>query len=590
MLAFELAVIANLLQLITSSEQAEEQIAFSNAVIADMNEVLNLSRRAGGVVLAAVFSSQKYKLEASREECTRAAARLAALANNKYATELDKSEIRAAAKVFDETIKELAKGKRLIDKNDTTMLDCLYIARSARSHFSKNMSLMIGENTSFMRRHRKLRDERYERQLATKQRINELLLFSIFSNAIIALALVYGFSKNVAERLSTIEDNFVRLNKLRPLNRLTKGRDEIARLDRKFHSFARALQEAWQKDKAIFGNLPISLMACSANGEIELCNPMAERTFCCLKEQLVGTSIFSLEQTDVLSSIWREGEVAYNDRCHFRRPDGSVFPGEISLSYFDDRQERKVLLALVDITERKASEEFRQGLVSMVSHDLRTPLTSMSVLMSHLESLIKTGKKEEAMEKVSHVTQEFSRLYRLTCDLLDMAKMQASKIECDEEVVSVKELLESALNATVWLAKEKEIEIVSQAPDKELLVKTDSDRVVQILVNLLSNAIKFSPGGVTIELGVETAGPLATLFVRDHGRGISEQELEVIFKPFEQLRPEDRKQGAGLGLAICRMLAESLNSSIQVSSSAGKGSTFSLSLPMLEAVPIPADE
>lgn len=586
MFTFELFLIASLLFLIKSSEQAEEQIAYSNAVITSMNELLNLSREGAIKMVIGVFLDQSSSLAATKEECTKKLRSLNQLLSNTYATPLDKEEIGLAAKTCQHTIKEMDEALNMFRKG-ATRLEYLFMAERARQEFTAKMSLMISKTESFVRREIALRDASYAKQLTMKRFINGILVLAGTFNAIIAFVLVYGFSRNITDRLRVIQDNFQRFYQTRPLLSPAKGNDEISRLDRDFHAFANALEEAWQKDKAIFLNSPLSLIACTANGVIELCNPICLSTFRCSENDLVGRSVFSLDGSDSgnFQSYWQRASSAQATEtapihytCQFKRLDDSIFPAEFTFAHFEYQNEQKVLLALMDVTQRHALDEFRRRLVSMVSHDIKTPLTSMSVLMNNLETLIKSGEKKEALGKIETVTVEFSRLYRLTCDLLDMARLKSARIEANEELVTLSSVINAACNAVIWLARERQIELVQQIPEAQMSIKTDPDRLTQILVNLLSNAIKFSPPASTIVLGAHTKAAQTTIFVQDSGRGISGDQLQTIFEPFRQLETEDRQSGSGLGLAICKMLAESLGATMEVTSTIGKGSVFSVVL------------
>lgn len=565
------------MSLVAATEQSQERIAFSNSLISTTTELINVTRQAGVILVVVIFFNEDTSLEECKRECVKKTEQLAELARNKYCTDEDRIEITFAIKTCRYAVEELDEALRLF-KRGTTIIDFYIVIEREIKEFVPITDAMSSRTTDFMTKQIRLRDERSARRLQTKLWTYNILCFSFASNVLIALALIYSFSSYVARRLALIEENFERFNKSLPLHVPAPGSDEIARLDHQFHTVATALNEAWQKDKAMFANLPIGLLACAVDGTVELCNPKSERIFQFGADDLVGKSILSLERSGHLSTTWQQRSFCESEKCVFQRADEIEFPAEVSLASFEHESETKVLVSVEDISERQALAQFRQQLVSMVSHDIRTPLTSLSILMAHLEVLIATDQHEEAVSKIGKLSSEFARLYRLTSDLLDMARTQATRIETNLQVVQLSAIMDTVIDAVIWFANEKDIAIVvAPAPNEK--IRTDPDRLTQILINLVNNALKFSSTGSTVEVSIHSSQRAITFSVQDHGRGMNEGQLQMIFEPFTQVKTEDKESGSGLGLAICKMLAESLGASLEVSSVLGRGSTFSVVLP-----------
>lgn len=222
----------------------------------------------------------------------------------------------------------------------------------------------------------------------------------------------------------------------------------------------------------------------------------------------------------------------------------------------------------------------RREMVAMITHDLRTPLTSVQGFLSILSRNGYGEVPETVLNRSQMAQSSVSRLISLINDLLDLEQLESGKMALQQDIVSSAGIVESALESVKPAAEEKTIEI--KDPPEHFELYADEDRVVRVLVNLLSNAIKFSERGKPIEL---TVAPIddddsIEFSVTDHGRGISAEEQEILFVPFQQLRPrEDKRNGSGLGLAICKAITEQHGGTIGVTSTVGEGSRFWFRLP-----------
>lgn len=232
----------------------------------------------------------------------------------------------------------------------------------------------------------------------------------------------------------------------------------------------------------------------------------------------------------------------------------------------------------------------KQQLLQTVSHDLRSPLSSVRGILTLLSAGAMGPLPEKALGKVKIAESDVERLIKLITDLLDLEKIAEGKSQLEVAPVQVKRLVERAANSLVSLAEEKGINISRTIDPVQVLA--DEDRLVQVIVNLLSNAIKFSPDGGEIEVEaamVETVASTAgsppkqmiEITVADHGRGVPEDLQEKIFERFEQVKKTDATEsgGSGLGLAICKSIVELHGGSIGVRQNQGGGSIFWLRIP-----------
>jgi PAS domain S-box-containing protein len=232
-----------------------------------------------------------------------------------------------------------------------------------------------------------------------------------------------------------------------------------------------------------------------------------------------------------------------------------------------------------DITERKAVEQMKSEFISIASHEMRTPLTSIHGVVKLL-CAGRLGELSESGSKMADMALRNSdRLVCLVNDILDLERMESGRDEINQQQCDSVELIQQAIDTTRSWADEQEISLEADAQSLEFL--GDRDRLVQTLSNLISNAIKFSPAHSSIKISSKLERQNVLFSVQDQGRGIPRNKLENIFERFQQVDASDSRQkgGTGLGLAICRHIIEQHQGKIWVESVYGQGSTFYFLIP-----------
>jgi signal transduction histidine kinase len=230
--------------------------------------------------------------------------------------------------------------------------------------------------------------------------------------------------------------------------------------------------------------------------------------------------------------------------------------------------------ALADASRRK------QELMSMVTHDLRTPLTSIQATLTLFAEGVMGELNPKAKQKIELAERNVLRLIQLINDLLDIEKLEAGMMQVARRETDLDSILRRAVDSVQALADQNTVKI--DVSSTNLAVFADEDRLVQVLVNLLSNALKYSPPESTITVGHQVAGRDVEITVQDQGPGIPIDFQKKIFERFQQVDPGDEKarKGTGLGLPICKALIEAHAGSIGVRSEVGCGSTFWLRIPL----------
>jgi signal transduction histidine kinase len=230
------------------------------------------------------------------------------------------------------------------------------------------------------------------------------------------------------------------------------------------------------------------------------------------------------------------------------------------------------------------ASEYKKELVSMVSHDLRTPLTSIQTSLALIEIGACGEIPDRVKAEIAVAERSATRLINLINDLLDIEKMEAGKFEMNLALGSSMDIMKQAVEACSAFAEQHKITI--ELPDKDLDLRADGERVVQVLVNLLSNAIKFSPDNSTITLDIVEQPDAFQFRVSDQGPGIPPEYKNQLFEKFKQVEgvTSTKLKGTGLGLAICKAIVQGHNGEIGVESEVGKGTTFWFNIPKATSV------
>jgi two-component system, OmpR family, sensor histidine kinase KdpD len=222
------------------------------------------------------------------------------------------------------------------------------------------------------------------------------------------------------------------------------------------------------------------------------------------------------------------------------------------------------------------TEQMRSSLLSAVSHDLRTPLASITGAASTLRSQGEKLEPETRQELLESIAEEAERMGRLVSNLLDMTRLE-SGVELRRDLYPLEEIVGAALQRMEHQLARREV--TTHLPDTLPMVSADDVLFGQLLVNLLENAAKYSPEGTPIEIDAESSAGAITLEVRDRGPGFAPNEEQRIFEKFYRGR-SDGARGAGLGLAICRAIIQAHRGTIEAFNRTGGGAVFRIRLPL----------
>ncbi len=350
------------------------------------------------------------------------------------------------------------------------------------------------------------------------------------------------------------------------------------------------LRDALQKLNFHFENSPLATIEWDREFRVARWSATAEKIFGWSATEVVGKRPNEwefvvpedVERIDRIMSRMIAGVEEQNVTINRNyRQNGTIVNCEWYNSILRDNsgQMESVFSLVLDVTERHQVERMKDEFIAIVSHELRTPLTSIYGSLSMLASGLLDPTSDKGQRLLTIAVDSTDRLMRLVNDILDIERIESGAVMMVKAIWTVADLMEKAIDVVQPLADKAGISLkVSDAGGQ---VWVDADRLIQTFTNLLSNAIKFSPPGSTVWFNSTKQAGRMLFQVRDCGRGIPPEKLELIFERFQQVDVSDSRnnEGTGLGLAICRSIVQQHGGQIWAESEFGRGSTFSLLLP-----------
>ncbi len=337
----------------------------------------------------------------------------------------------------------------------------------------------------------------------------------------------------------------------------------------------RFLKESEARIGTIIENLPVGLLILNESGNIEAVNPKSEELLGCdsnkLIAQHIGDYVDHKEDTDLATmSSLLEQCFQHSVELSCKRYDDTILPIEILIDELHFGKQRKFLAIMVDVSERHQLEIARQDLIQMVSHDLRTPLTSAGAIMDLLLTGTLGKLDETDLAMVAQSQRELYKLLALINGLLDLEKIQSGSFELNSEVSSASIIVEKATEAVFDLAKQAQVVLENHAKDSELLC--DGERLVQVLVNLAMEAMRHNPPPQSIGLfAAESEDGNSTQFkvVARHRSGTTNGAMTS----------PGTTAGSGLWQVICNGIVKAHNGTLTLQDD-GVEATYSFVIPL----------
>jgi two-component system, NtrC family, sensor histidine kinase KinB len=373
----------------------------------------------------------------------------------------------------------------------------------------------------------------------------------------------------------------------------TDSKDEIGALSEAFNAMAASLRELRRTDRArlariqrateqAFRVLPDAVAIADLEGTVEVASTAALESFDLRPNQQITTRTYPYV-ADLFHQAVQTGRVAdpTNGQAliqRFVQGKERYFRPKAVPILDKERYPVGVMIILSDVTQERQQDELKQGVISTVAHQLRTPLTSVRMalhllLQENVGPL--TGKQEELLVAAREETE---RLHGVLEQLLNISRIESGKASMDRKAVSAHQLVFECVEPFRRSAQDKGIALEVHVPDDAPEVVADPVLITQVFANLLSNSLKYTDPGGVVSVAAKVGDEAVEFSVSDTGRGIPNEYLQKILEQFFRVPGQETDSGAGLGLSIVQEIVAAHGGAVNVKSTVGMGSTFSFSL------------
>lgn len=408
--------------------------------------------------------------------------------------------------------------------------------------------------------------------------VNSFLVggFIISSGLSMLVASVVMF--DIVRRLRIISHNAYLVAAGRESREPQAGTDEIAELDMALHNTSLQLQAFRKKELAILNNT--ADVVCSLDKQLRfvIAGQSSERIWGYPSDDLVGRTLISIVGSDTaedaiakfesVANSTQTAEIETTVKCR----NGTLKDALWRVNWSNEAQE--YVCVVHDVTELKKIERLKQAFFSMVSHDLRAPLTSININLANMTSGHFGNMPDGAKKIMTNAVTSTERLTALVNDLLELDKLDSGKLSLQLECISVRDVCESSIANLESMASTLDVEI--KGPSSDAAVLADEMRLVQAITNLISNALKFSPAGGKVTVAVRRHEDQIEIAITDEGPGIPPDQQKRLFEKYAQGSAISNValKSTGLGLAIVKSIIKAHEGKVGVESESGKGATF----------------
>jgi signal transduction histidine kinase/HAMP domain-containing protein len=374
------------------------------------------------------------------------------------------------------------------------------------------------------------------------------------------------------------------------------GKDEVAQLSQAFNDMAAGLRELRRSDRAkllrtqrstqlALNSLNDAVAICNPDGLIEVANEAARRLFGLEPESTV-TKAGNDKITQMFIQVLQE-ERPFHPKSYdaviqiFQEQEELFFLPQAIPIFAEGRQLIGVTLMLTDVTRLRHLDELKSGLISTVSHELKTPLTSIRLAIHVLLSEKLGTFSPKQLELLEVVRQDSDRLFRVIENLLDLSRLESGRAEMQLQRLDVEDLFLQVTDKMRSAFVDRGVGLHMEASAEVPPVLADPVSIQHVFDNLLTNALKYTPRGGQVKLSATPAGDMVRFTVEDTGSGIPPEYLPRLFEKFFRVPGQDQVD-SGLGLSIAKEFVEAQGGAIEVASQVGKGTRFTFTLKALE--------
>ncbi len=447
-------------------------------------------------------------------------------------------------------------------------------------------------------------DEMITAQQAADFRAGRAMLSTaLISIAGIIIAILSGFylTKRILAPVEQLQSGIQRVAAKNFEEKLpVNSEDEIGELTEEFNKMIDKLQEyenlnvrkllaEKEKSEAIVNHISSPLLVTDAENNLILFNQESKELFDLQDEDLNKHFLEVINNQELFACITGEKECEKNEAgtpVLELEKSGSknyykILNKRVHNEINSDSNKLKFSVTLLeDITRLKEIDQLKSDFISTVSHEFRTPLTSITMALNMLIAEDLGEINTDQQELLQNSLDDCDRLTNLVEDLLDLSKMESGKIELDIRAVKLKQLTQNTIKHFENQAEEKSIKLYIDDISDDLNVEVDPNKISWVISNLVGNALRYTGEGDEIKISASQRGNLAYVEVYDTGEGIKKSDLSRIFEKFYRSESNESKTGSGLGLTIAKEIITAHNGRIWVDSEKGSWTRFTFSLPV----------
>lgn len=447
---------------------------------------------------------------------------------------------------------------------------------------------------------RKLRALNQSTMVTAQKKANARADGAVISTSIISIIAIFvaiGFglylSGQILKPIKKLEEAIQRISERNFEQKIeVYSKDEIGKLADEFNKMIERLQEyekinvsklvtEKEKSEAIVNNITSPIIVTDNENRVVLLNESARELFN-VREEGNNHILEVINNEELFEIIKKNVETGDNTSTIDINQDNNEYHFRVSSSVVRNRNKeiQFVVTLLEDVTKLKEIDNMKSEFVSTVSHEFRTPLTSMNMGLSMLLEEDIGPINDEQRQLLEAAYEDCERLNELVNDLLDLSKIESGKIKMEFDKADIEEIIRATIRPFIKQAEEKGINISSIDMSEKIYAWADPNKISWVISNLIGNALRYTPEAGSIEVGASLKGRNVIIYVEDTGVGIPEEYQDKIFDKFVRANNnKDGNTGTGLGLAISREIIEAHNGEIWVESKEGKGSKFIFTIP-----------
>jgi NtrC-family two-component system sensor histidine kinase KinB len=436
------------------------------------------------------------------------------------------------------------------------------------------------------------------------ERAASYLIFTASICFIILFSFIVNFPGFVANPLREFSDAIKEISKKNYKQHLHfKGNDEFSELAKEFNAMSSQLitwensnlaklQSEKLRIETIIEQMQDAIIGLNERREILFLNRVAGQLLNIQEKDVIGSNANELmKRNDLLNMILQAGSSSkpmkiYADgkesyfQMERREITMPVYEGNSEAATSGNKTAGEVFI-LKNITQFKELDEAKTNFISTVSHELKTPISSIKMSLKLLDDARVGNMNTEQKELVENIKEDCGRLLKITSELLDLAQVETGNLQLKFVKWDPRKIAIYAMDAVRFQAEQKHIELELTSRNDLPKVYVDTEKTAWVLVNFLSNALRYSAEKTKVEIRIVQLGEEIEFSVRDFGKGIDQQYQEKLFDRYFQV-PTDgyNKSGSGLGLAISKDFINAQGGKIWVESAIGEGSRFCFSLPI----------